>query len=302
MRDYITLISDSWKALKGNWGTVIASVIISYVASFSIQALFQFVVPYSYDVNSFLSEDFSYVSLIANMTLLSLLFFVAYMVFYIPIYYGLKVINLAVSRGYKPDIDVLLMGFKVIPRILKTLFYAFLKLLPYILINTAVFAVTIYFFTKGNEEYWLIPFGMISLIFTLYKFLDYVFIFELIFDEQNLDPKSIVIKSQSIMNGNKGYFVMFNILLFIFTMLGLIAFLIGIFVTMIVAQIALSSFYNDIKLEYEMKHNPHLFAPQTQNNTNIDNNNDIENISSNENNNTDNLNDKISNNDINSNN
>lgn len=262
--------------------------------------LIQFVVPYSFDIKSFVADDFSYISIIVNMILVSVLFFVLYMVFYIPIYYGLKVINLAVSRGYKPDIDVLLIGYKIIPRILKTLFNVFLKVLPFILINTLVFAVTIYFFTNDTEAYWLIPFGMISLIFTLYKFLDYVFIFELIFDEQNLDPKSIVIKSQSIMKGNKGYFVMFNILLFIFAMLGLIAFLIGIFVTIIVAQIALSSFYNDIKLEYEMKHNPHLFATQTQDNTNIDNNNDIENISSNENNITDNLNDNNSNNDINS--
>lgn len=283
MRDYITLISDSWKALKGNWGTVIAAIIISYVASFAIQILLQFVIPYTFDTNSFLSNDFSYLTLFLNIITMLVLGFVLYMIFYIPLFYGIKVINLAVSRGYKPDIEVLLLGYKIIPRILMTLFHVFLKIIPYILINIFVFVLIIYMFTNGNKEYWLIPIGIISLGFTIYKYLDYIFIFELIFDEQNLDPKGIVSKSQSIMKGNKGYLIMFYFLIMIFTLLGLLAFLIGIFVTMIVGQVAIASFYNDLKLEYEMKNNPHLFENIYQNTTNNNNFTSETNVNNNEN-------------------
>lgn len=281
MRDNLTLIKDSWSTLKGKWGVAIGAIFVVIIAQIGVEFCFDILVT-NLGLKVLSISDNTEMNNIFTTSITSIVGLIAFSIYY-PMNYGYTIMLLNISRGFTPNLEFLTEGYKCYLRFAKVLLWTLLYMLPFIVFNIAVFVYYIQLLTTGETEIWMHFVAFTSLILTIYIFIDYSFLPYVMYDEQNLSPKEVVLKSKALVQTNKMSLIILDFILILINILGFIFLIIGSIWTITLSQVALASFYNDIKLEYEMTNNPNYFnnsqANEMPTESNYSPNNSIENNS-----------------------
>lgn len=239
---------DARNHLKNKWGKG-ALIILCY-----------FLIEFAINMVSSLTEEFA---------ILNLLISIATLVISVPLSYGIIISFMKLKRDEEiKAFDFLTLGFSSFSKAWKVAFSMFIKLIvPFILtvISMAVFMIGISLIIasisssiSSSEIATLFSSGIIttmiglilliiSSIYAYIKQLHYVLSYNIAYDEPDLTSKEIVLKSKTLMTGNrKNYFIL--TLSFIgWSLLAVLTLGIGYFWLLPYIQVSNICFYDNLK-------------------------------------------------------